>query len=301
MHHRGFREDQRSIPVGETHPEALRHSIRGAWVHVLYPAPPEDSEGDSHGRAGYVVRSTRLVNRGGSKSIPQAVWDKVGGDGTVIADMGPSNLLQSLDPIWPEDRKHIAVKEIRDWFASYVYLPRLRDEATLDGAIQRLVADLAAPYVYASSFDDQQSVYTGIADCDVGLLHDVGDGLLVRRDAIRPAEGEVDDTEKTPSPTDETAVEQGEKDTERVPTEPKPKRFFASIPIEPERAGLEVARIMDGLLVELTRTKGSTLRLTLEIDGAAADQGYPKDVVETVKANAQDLKLDKANYGFEQD
>ena len=281
--------------------ESLRHSIRGAWVHILYPAPPDDGDGASHGRAGYVVRSTRLVNRGGSKSIPQAVWDKVGGDGTVIADMGPSNLLQSLEPIWPEDQNHITVKNIRDWFASYVYLPRLRDEATLDGAIQRLVADLAAPYVYASSFDDQQSVYTGIADRDVGLLHDVGDGLLVRRDAIRPAEGEVDDTEKTPSPTDETAVEQGEDDRERVPTEPKPKRFFASIPIEPERAGLEVARIMDGLLVELTRTKGSTLRLTLEIDGAAADQGYPKDVVETVKANAQDLKLDKANYGFEQD
>ena len=90
--------------------EALRHSIRGAWVHVLYPAPPEDGDGASHGRAGYVVRSTRLVNRGGSKSIPQAVWDKVGGDGTVIADMGPSNLLQSLEPIWPEDRNHITVK-----------------------------------------------------------------------------------------------------------------------------------------------------------------------------------------------
>ena len=54
---------------------------------------------------------------------------------------------------------------------------------------------------------------------------------------------------------------------------------------------------MDGLLVELTRTKGSTLRLTLEIDGVAADQGYPKDVVDTVKANAQDLKLDKRTTG----
>ena len=281
--------------------EALRHSIRGAWVHVLYPAPLEDGEDASHGRAGYVVRSTRLVNRGGSKSIPQAVWDKVGGDGTVIADMGPSNLLQSLDPIWPDDRKHIAVKDIRDWFASYVYLPRLRDEATLDGAIQRLVADLAAPYVYASGFDDQQGVYTGIADRDVGLLHDIGDGLLVLRDAIRPAGEEVDDGRKKSPPTDETDAEQAKDDQKRTPTEPKPKRFFASLPIESERAGLEVARIMDGLLVELTRTKGSTLRLTLEIDGAVADQGYPKDVVETVKANAQDLKLDKANYGFEQD
>ena len=33
---------------------------------------------------------------------------------------------------------------------------------------------------------------------------------------------------------------------------------------------------MDGLLVELTRTPGSTLRLTLEIDGRAGDDGYPE-------------------------
>ena len=134
--------------------DALRQSIRGAWVHVLYPAPPDDANSGSHIGAGYVIRSTRLVNRGGAKSIPQAVWDKVSNDGTVIGEMGPNNLVQSLEPIWPEDRQHIAIKEIRDWFASYVYLPRLRDEAALDGAVQCLVADLADPFVYASRFDE---------------------------------------------------------------------------------------------------------------------------------------------------
>ena len=96
--------------------EALRQSVRGAWVHVLYPAPPEDRAGGSDGGVGYVMRSTRLVNRGGAKGIPQAVWDKVSTDGTVIGEMGPSNLVQSLEPIWPEDRQHIAIKDIRDWF-----------------------------------------------------------------------------------------------------------------------------------------------------------------------------------------
>ena len=59
--------------------------------------------------------------------------------------------------------------------------------------------------------------------------------------------------------------------------------------------------INEGLLVELTRTKGSTLRLTFEIDGSTTGDGYPEDVVETVKANARDLKLDDGIYGFEQD
>lgn len=54
---------------------------------------------------------------------------------------------------------------------------------------------------------------------------------------------------------------------------------------------------MDSLLVELTRTKGSELRLTLELDGASAEEGYPEDVVEIVKANARDLKLKDGSFG----
>ena len=280
--------------------EALRHSIRGAWVQVLYPAPPDDGENDSKSGSGYVVRSTRIVNRGGGKSIPQAVWDKVSADGTLIEDMGPSNLQQSLEPIWPEDRQHLTVSEIRDWFASYVYLPRLRDEATLDGAIQRLVADLAAPYVFATGFDEEKNDYIGVVSDNISVLHNIGDGLLVRSQFVQQESAEENKVSEPP-PDWEPSGQQQAGGEESVPPEPRPKRFFASLPIEPERAGLEVARIMDGLLVELTRTKGSSLRLTLEIEGTATEQGYPEDVVETVKANARDLKLDKDNHGFEED
>ena len=57
---------------------------------------------------------------------------------------------------------------------------------------------------------------------------------------------------------------------------------------------------MDGLLVELTRVPGSTLRLHLEIGGVDGDGGYPGDVVDTVRANARDLRLDENNLGFEE-
>ena len=43
----------------------------------------------------------------------------------------------------------------------------------------------------------------------------------------------------------------------------------------------------------------SNVRVTLEIEGTAEERGYPKDVVDTVKANARDLKLDKDAFGFE--
>ena len=85
------------------------------------------------------------------------------------------------------------------------------------------------------------------------------------------------------------------------PSAPRPKRFFASLKLDPERAGRDVARIMDGLLVELTRASGSEIALTLEIHGSAGETGYPDDVVDTVAANARDLKLSEGDLGFEEE
>ena len=343
--------------------EALRQSVRGAWVHVLHPGPPDGAGagggadaggagaggtgaggtgaeggvgagggpgageaagaggagrtagtgaaaatggigwvGGTAGGRGYVIRSTRIVNRGGGKSVPEAVWDKVSIDGTVFGEIGPANLMQSLAPIWPAERPHLTVDAIRDWFASYVYLPRLRDEATLDGALQRLVENLADPFAYASGFHEESGAYEGVMDGRALMPGHFKSGLLVRREAVPAAkldptlagpddeEGSVPDT-PLPKPQD---------GGETPDSPPRPKRFFASLEIDPERAGLEVARIMDGLLVELTRAPGSALRLHLEIEGTAGDGGYPEDVVDTVKANARDLRLDDDNLGFEE-
>ena len=283
--------------------DALRQSIRSAWVHILYPAPPDESGPAEGASSGYVIRSTRLVNRGGAKGIPQAVWDKAGADGTVIGEIGPGNLTRSLDPIWPEERAHVSVDQVRDWFATLVYLPRLRDEATLNGALQRLVEDMASPYAYASGFDEDTGAYEGVIDGKALLPGDLAGGLLVRREAVRTEEVRPasDEPGGTAEANDESRPTPERPGAEPAPAEPRPGRFFASVPIEPERAGLEVARIMDGLLVELTRSPGSNLRLTLEIEGTAGDPGYPRDVVETVKANARDLKLDPRSLGFEEE
>ena len=281
--------------------DALHRSIRGAWVHILHPGHSNVTDDVRSMTAGYVMRSTRLVNRGGGKSVPQAVWERVSTDGTVIGEIGPDNLLNSLEPVWPADRPHLPIEEIRDWFASYVYLPRLRDDATLDGALQRLIEDIAYDFAFASAYDEETVTYEGPVDGKALMSLSVDGGLLVRRGAIKPDEPPPDTGEGTGPTGDPTPPGTGTgSDVTPPPTPPAPQpmRFFASLEIDTEKAGIEVARIMDGLLVELTRTPGSNLRLTLEIAGRAGDDGYPKDVVDTVKANARDLKLDESALGF---
>ena len=279
--------------------DSLHRSIRGAWVHILHPGYSNVTDDVRSMTAGYVMRSTRLVNRGGGKSVPQAVWERVSTDGTVIGEIGPDNLLNSLEPVWPADRPHLPIEEIRDWFASYVYLPRLRDDATLDGALQRLIEDIAYDFAFASSFDEETDTYEGPVDGKALMSLSVDRGLLVRRGAIKPDEPPLGDgTGATGDPIPPGTETGSDATPPPTPPAPQPTRFFASLEIDTEKAGIEVARIMDGLLVELTRTPGSNLRLTLEIAGRAGDDGYPKDVVDTVEANARDLKLDESALGF---
>ena len=51
----------------------------------------------------------------------------------------------------------------------------------------------------------------------------------------------------------------------------------------------------------VTRAPGSSLRVSVEIAGNASGDGYPADIVETVEANARDLKLGEQSWGFEKD
>ena len=76
------------------------------------------------------------------------------------------------------------------------------------------------------------------------------------------------------------------------------RRFFASIAAVPARAGLVVARIMDALLVELTRSPGSNVRVALDLEGHEGEIGYPKDVVDIVKANTHDPKIAEHTLRF---
>ena len=283
--------------------DALSQSVRGAWVQVLHPGPPDETTGDRGIGAGYAMRTTRLVNRGGARTITQTVWEKVSTDGTVFDQIGPENLTQSLEPVWPADRNHLPIATIRDWVASYVYMPRLRDEATLDSAVQRLVEDMASEFVFASAYDENTGTYSDVADGTLVPPDRFDEGLLARRSAIpkeepaKPSDG-TDGVGTAP----DTPPDGKRDETEKPPSEPpRPSRFFAHFDVDPERAGLEVARVMDGLLVELTRGAGNSVRVSVEIEGKAHDAGYPADVVDTVKANARDLKLDEQTWGFETD
>ena len=71
-------------------------------------------------------------------------------------ELGPDTLLAELRKVWREDTAHVPVATLLDWFASYVYLSRLRDDATLTLSIEKLIGKIESPVAFAKSFDETE-------------------------------------------------------------------------------------------------------------------------------------------------
>ena len=79
---------------------------------------------------------------------------------------------------------------------------------------------------------------------------------------------------------------------------PKPKRFFGSVKLNPQRAGRDAGKIAEEIIQHLTLQPGATVEVTLEIQ-AQMPEGAPDSTVRTVMENARTLKF--TTHSFEKE
>jgi hypothetical protein len=119
--------------------------------------------------AGFTLDHSSVVNRAPGKPIPQVVYDKLKAGGVIVDELGPDTLLAELRKVWREDAPHVAVATLLDWFASYVYLSRLRDDATLVISIEKLLGKIESPVGFAKSFNEADGKYEGVTQWSATL------------------------------------------------------------------------------------------------------------------------------------
>ena len=110
-------------------------AVRAAWSHIFYPVKSEKA-----GKPFDLEHS--LISTRERSAIPVVVYQKISGDGIALEKLGSERLWQALGPIWPEDRPHLGLSEVAGWFATYVYLPKVRDRVALESSIRDTVAKL---------------------------------------------------------------------------------------------------------------------------------------------------------------
>jgi hypothetical protein len=278
----------------KTHGDGATRAVRAAWSHVLYPV-----RSDTPGKPFDLEHI--LISARERAEIPKVVYDKAKADGIALERLGSERLWLALQPIWPEDRAHLPITEVADWFGTYVYMPKVRDRVVLDTAVRDAVAKLDPQFGYADGVDAGTGRYRNLiwGRNPPELFPDAA--VLVR--AAEALKQLADDVPKPSpdlprdAPPPVRPENGGEKPSEK-PAEPrKPRRFYGSVELDLVRPVKSVEAIVNAVVAELQRTHGATVKLTLEIE-ATAPEGFDEADVGVVRDNTKQLKFRPEATGF---
>jgi len=211
-------------------------------------------------------------------------------------------------PLWRGD--HVAVKQLVEDFARYLYLPRLVETKVLLDAIGdglSLLTWVQDSFAYADSYDETSCRYRGLRHGQRVTLTDTSTGVLVKPEAASrqiAAEAGVRDTATTLGTEPTTQARLGDSTTAGTtrtgglafPQAAQPRRFHGSVSLEPTRVGRDAGRIADEVISHLAGLVGADVNVTLEIS-ADVQGGVPDKVVRTVTENCRTLKF--KDQGFE--
>ena len=255
-------------------------------------------------------QQTRLT---GSDALAARASKKLRNDGQMVTQFTATFLRQALDtiPLWRGN--HVAVKQLVEDFARYLYLQRLRDADVLLSAMREGVASVTwrtDAFAFAEAFDEAKVRYLGLRGGQVLAFGSDAVGLLVKS---ATADAQLEAERPNPSPTPGGAVTEppgGSDPTggrarvsvtpggNPTPTSAPPTLFFGSVQVDAARISRDVGTIANEIIQHLASLPNSEISVTVEIQ-ARVPGGVPDNVVRTVSENCRTLKF--KNQAFEEE
>jgi hypothetical protein len=284
-----------------TQGDGAARAVRTAWSHVLYPA-----RSDTPGKSFDLEHN--LISARERPAIPAVVYDKAKADGIALEKLGGERLWLALKPIWPDDRAHLPVAEVAEWFGTYVYMPKLRDQVVLEGAIRDAVAKLDPQFGYADGFDTAGDRYRNLAwgRNPPELLPD-GAVLVRAAEALKQLADDAAKLKPVASPESIDLIDPARPPgagghplppPPMLPLPPrKPHRFYGSVEIDTVRPVKAFEAVITAVVTELQRTRGVKVTLTLDIAADAPD-GFDEVDVSVVRDNTKQLKFSADGTNF---
>jgi len=245
----------------------------------------------------------QAVRLTGADALAVRASKKLRSDELLIASLGSTILRKHLDvvPLWCGD--HVAVRQVVDDFARYLYLPRVADPEVLVQAIKDGVALLtwrAETFGYAESYDEAAARYRGLHGGHGVNISSDSAGFLVKPDvASRQLDAEVRPLATT-GPGDGVS---GARPVVGVnPQTPYVaqllRRFHGTVRVDSTRVGRDAGRIADEVTAHLVGQMDAEVNVTIEIE-ARLPNGATDQFVRIVTENSRTLKF--ASQGFEKE
>lgn len=245
----------------------------------------------------------------GSDSLALRASKKLKSEELLLVRMGGVRLRLELDrvPLWRGN--DAPVKQLVEDFATYLYLPRLRDSDVLIAAIREGITLLtwqSETFAYAQS-KDADGRYLGLVGGGTAAVQCESGSLVVKPDVA--AEQQRRDAEAAKGTGAERTGEQGQRtgtettegtDPGTPPTQPVPavyRRFHGSARLDSLRVGRDASRIADEVIQHLSKHVGANVEVTLEIR-AELPEGASEKTIRDVTENCRTLRFD--TFGFEE-
>ncbi|MFZ1829153.1 MAG: Swt1 family HEPN domain-containing protein [Candidatus Competibacteraceae bacterium] len=244
----------------------------------------------------------------GTDALAVRASKKLRTDELYLTSFASTRLKMELDrvPLWRGE--HVAVKQLIEDFARYLYLPRLKDSGVLLHAISdgvNLLTWSQDSFGFADAFDEVAGRYKGLrGGTMVNLADPHSTGLVVKPEvANKQIEAErvnqpVDKGQPAGDGQGETPIQTGGKQSEAPPGAVKPKRFHGTAVLDATRVGRDASRIADEVISHLAGLVGARVTVTIEVEAEIPD-GAPDNVVRTVTENSRTLKF--TSQGFEKE
>jgi hypothetical protein len=245
-----------------------------------------------------------IVRLSGSDALAVRASKKLRNDESLVINFGSTILRKHLDdvPLWRGE--HVAVRQLVEDFACYLYLPRLAGPEVLVQAIRDGVAMLtwqSDTFAYAESHDEAAGRYRGLHGGQMVSVSPESAALLVKPDvARRQMDAEIPPAVQPEVPPVIPPGKPGEIGTSVTPPKPTPlpRRFHGSVTLDTARVGRDAGRVAEEVIAHLSGLVAAHVTVTLEIE-ASIPSGTPDHVVRTVTENSRTLKF--TQHGFEEE
>ena len=246
----------------------------------------------------------KAIRQSGTDALAVRASKKLKSEDLLVPVLGASILRKYLDevPLWRGDS--VAIRQLREDFASYLSLPRLVGESTLSQAIRDGISGLtwqAEGFAYAEGHDEKANRYCGLRAGQAVPVGNDDPGLLVKPDI---ASHQLNAEKPKPLPP-EVVIEKGNDGQQgvididggsKVPDPVVLRRYHATVDLDAERVGRDASRIAEAVIAHLVGQDGSDVKVTLEIE-AALPKGADQQLVRVVTENGQTLRF--KTHGFE--
>lgn len=250
----------------------------------------------------------QAIRLSGNDALAVRASKKLRSEEFLVAALGSTVLRKHLDgvPLWRGES--VAIKQLVEDFARYLYLPRLAGPDVLANACRDGLALLTwqtDTFAYAESYDDVAGRYQGLRTGQLVSLSPDSSSILVKPEIARQQfDAEIQAAELSGNTQEEARTVVGDRAEHGVPeastVEQKPpslpRRFHGAVTLDTARVGRDAGRIAEEVIAHLAGLVGADVMVTLEIQ-AVVPAGVSDAVVRIVTENCRTLKF--ADHGFE--